>query len=279
VLTCRTRRTACLAPPMSSKILLLLLSLEAAHAASLAAPRMRPALRLRGGAETLEDADMQNDSPLTEEQIFEKLNQIPTFVIMGKGGLVALEIRDRGRAISFFLEPEEAKAVLNMTQTAHPDEAVHLASVGLGNALKLCQNSVGDEATNNALSFDGHLRLQGAAGLTIEVEPKLQKMLETAGMDQGQWQLPVFLCDELMTSDMLPIFFHPREIQTVWKRNDLDPEKMPQKFVMMDIRMMVADMQKAGTGVPWKKAMFVGAEGAAECANELQAARAAFTEA
>ena len=71
---------------------------------------------------------------------------------------------------------------------------------------------------------------------------------------------------------MVPIFLHPREIRTAWLANDQKEEDLPQKFVMLDIRMVVADMQKPGKGLPWRQVIFVGAEGAAEFANQLIAA-------
>jgi len=276
---------------MMSRLLLLLLSSEAARASLLTAPSISTGLRLRGGdvADALEESDLTNDledsdddkplndAPLTEEQVFKKLNEIPTFCLMGKeGGFVALTMKDNGRTIPFFIEPEEAQAVLNMTQAGHPDEAIRLVSVGLGNALKLCRDREGDEEINEAFSsFDGHLRLQGSSKLMSAVEPNLKAMLAAAGFDEKPWLLPVFLCEELTRGEVLPVFFNPREIHEAWELNKLDPESFPEKFVMMDIRMMVADMQKEGTGMPWNRVSFIGAKGAAEFANELLAAQAA----
>jgi len=94
-------------------------------------------------------------------------------------------------------------------------------------------------------------------------------------MEEGKWQLPVFLCEELARGELLPVFLNPREIRSAWDLNKLDPEKFPDKFVMMDLRMMVRDMKKPGSGMPWNKLVFIGATGAAEFANELMAAQAA----
>lgn len=228
-------------------------------------------MRFRGGAES----DEVDDAPLTEEQVMQKLNEIPTFVVMGKeGGFVALTLREGGRAISFFIEPEEAKAVLNMTREAHPEVEVQLVSVPLGNALKLCEESMQEgEAKEAFSSFDGHLRLQTSSQLLPSVQPQLKAMLAASGVgDDTPWQLPMFLCDQLSGGDILPIFLNPREIRSAWLRNDQKEEDLPEKFVMLDIRMIIADMQKPGKGLPWSKVTFIGAQGGAEFANELMAA-------
>ena len=63
-----------------------------------------------------------------------------------------------------------------------------------------------------------------------------------------------------------------REIRSAWLANGQKEEDLPDKFVMLDIRMIVADMQKPGKKLPWSKVSFIGAAGAAEFANELMAA-------
>lgn len=257
-------------------ISLLLLGLLGSGCASLlSAPRVGSgSLRLRGGAEEANGAD---DRALSMDEITEKLNKVPTFVMMGEdGGFVALHLREGGRAICFFSEPEEAQAVLNMTREAHPDQAIKLVTIGLGNALKLCKDSEEDEGAKEAFSsFDGHLRVQGPNQIMSSVEPKLKSMLVTAGFEEGSWQFPVFMCEQLVGQEMLPVFLNPREIHAAWKLNNLDPEKLPDKFIMMDVRMMMADMQKEGSGMPWEKVAFIGAEGGAELANNLIAAATA----
>ena len=267
-----------------------LLFLSAAQAALLAPPGLA-SFRFRGGADfDLEDdleesaqedeTDDDAEGPLTEAQVIAKLNEVPTFVLMGEeGGFVALTLKDKGRAICFFTEPEEAKAVLNMTVAQHPDVPIRLTSVGLGSALKLCTDSVEDEEVRNAMSaFEGDFKLQGSHALVSEVSPQLKAMLAAKGMDEGGWLMPVFICEEIANSAMVPIFLNPREIHTAWqtlsKKQDLGP--LPNKYVMMDIRMLVADMRNGDVkGMPWSKVVFIGAEGAAQFANELQAQQAA----
>ena len=81
---------------------------------------------------------------LTEQQIFDKLNEVPTFGLMSTSkestGFVALTPKGGGRAIVFFLEPEEAKAVLEMNKNAGDEQEtpLRLVCLGLGSALKLC---------------------------------------------------------------------------------------------------------------------------------------------
>lgn len=141
-------------------------------AASVSASRLvtpapaRHHLRIRGGADNGDDTfpldeDVSGDfaaedampgdaveasssGVLTEQQIFDKLNEVPTFGLMSTSkestGFVALTPKGGGRAIVFFLEPEEAKAVLEMNKNAGDEQEtpLRLVCLGLGSALKLC---------------------------------------------------------------------------------------------------------------------------------------------
>ena len=158
-----------------------------------------PALRIRGGAEEDEDAEA-----LSDDQILEKLNAIPTFALMygeDQTGFVGLEMKQGGKAISFFTDPVEAQAVLNMTSEASPGTPIRLACVGLGNALKLCQrsggffDSTGDDPQSAVFNrFDGALRLAGSHDVVADTAEKLRAMLESAGIAEGDWTFPVFMC-------------------------------------------------------------------------------------
>ena len=85
--------------------------------------KSRLGLHFRGGAEDDESSGEDTDStaPLTREQIVAKLNEVPTFTLIGEeqGGFVALKLADSEKnTICFFTDPEEAKTVLEMMQSA-----------------------------------------------------------------------------------------------------------------------------------------------------------------
>ena len=104
-------------------------------------------LLLVSGDVAAEDAmpgEASSSGVLAEQQIFDKLNEVPTFGLMSTSkestGFVALTPKGGGRAIVFFLEPEEAKAVLEMNKNAGDEQEtpLRLVCLGLGSALKLC---------------------------------------------------------------------------------------------------------------------------------------------
>jgi hypothetical protein len=95
--------------------------------------------------------------------------------------------------------------------------------------------------------------------------------MASSGVEPGDWLLPVFICEELQGPKILPVFFNPRDIAATWVAAGRKPDDMPDKFVMMDVRMLMREMKKPG--MPWSKVQFIGAQGAAEFANELQAAK------
>lgn len=197
----------------ASLTVLLLLS---ADAMAMSLQSMRAPLRLRGG----DDEDPPNAPvALTREQVIEKLNEIPTFALMGGEGFVALQLADgSGNAICFFIEPDEAQAVLNHTTTgAASGQNLRLACVGLGTAFRLAKGWPDDDDGNKAFaSFDGQVKLQGSHRLVDSVSPKLTEMMESENVDTSSWKLPVFICEELQGPTVLPVFLNPRDIRTTW---------------------------------------------------------------
>jgi hypothetical protein len=74
------------------------------------------------------------------------------------------------------------------------------------------------------------------------------------------------------------VFLNPREIKEAWKAAGQKEEDAPQKYMMIDIRMLIKDMRSGEKrGIPWDKVRFVGADGAADFANSLQQLAAAST--
>lgn len=231
--------------------------------------------RLRGGED---DAPPGVPGPdpvaLTRKEITAKLDTVPAFMLVGEeGGFVSLQLKDGGgRAIVFFTEPEEAVAVLNMTNAQHTDAKIKLACVGLGTAFKLCGGWADDaEEVEEAFGadFDGTIMIQGASRLVSDLEPKLKAMMEEQGLAPGSWQLPIFICEQLQGPSMLPVFLNPRHIVDVWKRSGRPEAELPSQFVVMDLRMLVRDMGEPK--LPWDRVQFAASPEAVKLANELQA--------
>jgi len=141
------------------------------------------------------------------------------------------------------------------------------------------------EAKEAFKNFEGDLRLQGDHRLADQA-PKLKRMLKDSGMEaeaESPWTLPVFLVPELISDGLFPVFLNPREIKTAWKAAGQKEEDAPQKYTMIDIRMLIKEKidirMSSGEkrGIPWDKVRFVGADGAADFANSLQQLAAAST--
>ena len=290
------RSPRCFAPVPLCTCALLLLSARAISASRLSAPRARTSvLRLHGGEaddDLLDDADdgdtKQEKGPLSEEAVMEKLNDVPAFVVMSGNddddmGFVAVPTADGSQVIYFFTEPDDAKAMLNETAAIKPDLTLRLNSVGLGDALQLCSGFVGgdDDASFSdrraafaatIAAFAEHnvsLVLQGNRALVEKLGPELERQLSALGIERGAWVFPVFICNEAIVNrgaDAAPIFLNPREIRTLYPAA---VDKEEPKVGVVDIRMVVSDMRTKGD-VPWSSVRFVGPQGAAEFANELQ---------
>mmetsp|Transcript_45643 Transcript_45643/g.126684 ORF Transcript_45643/g.126684 Transcript_45643/m.126684 type:complete len:170 (+) Transcript_45643:129-638(+) len=122
--------------------------------------------------------------------------------------------------------------------------------------------------TDSEKPFTGELRLQGNMPLLKETSPRLLELLADAGIDAGAWQLPIFLCEELQSPNILPVFLSPQDLAATWEKSGRTKEELPEGITMMDLRMLVAQMQTEDN--PWRIVQFVGSQEAYELVSELQ---------
>jgi len=267
----------------------------------------QPVRRLRGGADLeeedlgsiLDDDPLSNDEDadapsapasaaaaaampekkaLTREEIIAKLNHIPVFCIVNEEGqMVGLQDKDSGVfACCWFTDPDEAKMLLGATVEANPDKALKLVVAGMGGAFLSCKGFPDGDAGKNGEVLEGlktttddkvELRLQGSHALVAELKPKLKDLLEKAKIDAGCWQLPVFLCEELQSNSICPVFIHPADLAATWEKAGRDPEKLPENLTVMDLRMLVAAMSEPTNA--WSVVEFIGSSKAADLALEV----------
>jgi len=231
-------------------------------------------LRLRGG----QASDAPPKNALTRDEITDKMNAVPAFCIMnGNGGMVGVRGKDDGKeAINWFTDAAEAKAILAVMKEHNPGVELELGVHGLGTAFRLCKGWGDSEEvqekmqTEGAKPFAGELRVQGNMPLMKETTPRLTELLEEAGIDKGGWQLPIFLCEELQSSSMLPVFLSPADLAATWEKSGRKKEDLPEGITMMDIRMLAAQMQTEDN--PWRVIQFVGSQEAYELVREIQEA-------
>lgn len=234
-------------------------------------PVVNTCLRVRGGEAAPPEAPPRN--ALTREEITEKMNAIPVFFIANdKGGMVGVRGKDDGKeAICWFTDAQEAKAILEVMREHNPDVELHLGVHGLGTAFRICKGWPEDDSPSlqaGSSPFTGELRLQGNMPLTKETTPRLKEMLSDAGIDAGAWQLPIFLCEELQSSSVLPVFLSPADLAATWEKSGRKKEDMPEGITMMDLRMLVAQMQTEGPN-PWRAIHFVASQAAYELVREV----------
>jgi len=264
--------------PTTRSLLLLCTYAVGVGATSLSA--MRP-LRIRGG-----EADNAPPSPsltekvaLSKEEIIRKLNNVPVFCVLNADdGVVGTRAPDGDKPVcTWFADSAEARAVLEIMQKANPEIAgLHLGVHGLGNAFTMC-NGWGDEdgPTMGELKHTGDgpapkvsMRLQANRGLLKQVAPQLEGILKGDGVDPGSWLLPIFLCEQLQSAQIFPVFLDPADVAKTWVAAGRDKETVPQDLKCMDLRTFIAMMQKPDN--PWRLVQFIGSQGAIELAVEQQ---------
>lgn len=247
---------------------------------------------LRGGAEYNDGSTHGDDQPLSEAAIMDKLNEVPTFVLMtaseadGQHGFATIQADDGSMRVEFFIEASDAQAMLSQVQAAEPLQSWRLGKIGLGHALQLCNGFDGyhDESfathegqaierTRSAFAEQSvSLTLRGHHALVEEYGSMLAEMLRATGFATGGWTLPVFVCDDddedkLREAERVPIFLNPQEYRM--SKDGEDSEIDPEACTIMDIRMVVAGMH-GKEGMPWRKFHFHGPVDGYALANELQ---------
>jgi len=211
---------------------------------------------------------------LSREEITQKLNAIPTFCILdAKERVVTMRDAAGGESCLWFTDPATANATMRATMDDNPSMAgLHLGVVPLGVAFETCNGwsdaTVAAESTSG--SYLGQLLLQGNPAELEGMGEHLRKQLRAEGMVEGGWQLPVFVCDEMQTEHLLPLFFSRTDLAETWVASGRSAESLPEAIAVMDLRLLVSKMATQ-PGVPWNTALFFCSSAAAELAEEARA--------
>jgi len=265
---------------MRSVATLSLLTLTAVGATTLSGLRPQRALRLRGGAEEEPAPPPPGPAALTREEITNKLNGVPTFCIMNEdGGVVSMRDPNGSEdaVCSWYTDANEAKAVLAAAMKNNPTvTGLHLGVHGLGNAFSICKGWADgkDDSGLGEVKYTGKgeggrsvsLRLQGNHGVVKQVGAQLQDIMKQEGIEPGDWLMPVFVCEELQSSKIFPVFFHPEDVAKTWLKAGRSKETTPENLKMMDLRSFVAMLQKPDN--PWHLVQFISSQESIELATE-----------
>lgn len=146
---------------------------------------------------------------------------------------------------------------------SNPDAGLRLGCHGMGAVFTQCKGwpddagGAGEAAADRMASpfggvpasEDGEpvaLKLQGTHALVAEVGPRLKELLEAQSIDPGSWQLPVFMCKEMQSAAVVPVFLTPADLAATWKTAGGAEEDLPENLAVMDLRMLVKEMQTCG---------------------------------
>lgn len=96
---------------------------------------------------------------------------------------------------------------------------------------------------------------------------QLQEPLEERGIKPGNWVLPIFLSEDFVREDVVPLFFCREEFESRW--NEFFPsQQVPENVVMMDLRLLV-DRMLSDNDFDWSKMAFVSSPEAYLLAEDL----------
>ena len=159
---------------------------------------------------------------------------------------------------SRFTDPNDAKQLLKMGEEDQPDAGIHLGVTPLGVAFAICEGWTVGEVEKRGVPF----KLQASTAFAHEIAPMLREQLKAQGMEVGTWQLPLFVCDELETPQVLPVFLSRADLMETWVAAGRKPENLPQNLTVMDLRILAKQMQT--DSYAWSTVHFVGSSRAVE---------------
>jgi len=199
-------------------------------------------------------------------------------ILNSEGGVVGMRAADGGNkpAVCWFTDALEARALLEQASKANPEAGLHLACHGMGAVFTQCKGwtddvEVDDVPLMKPASVGGEtveLKLRGTYKLVEELAPRLQELLAAGGIDAGCWQLPIFMCKEMQSASIVPVFLHPADLAATWKSAGGNEEDIPENLAVMDLRMLVKEMQTDAS--PWQLIHFVVSPESVKLAEELQ---------
>ena len=215
-------------------------------------------LRLRGG-------DTAPGKSLTQDEIMQKLNAVPTFCIVDEDeNLVNLQTDEGEPAVRFFIDAGDAQEALEMTVVGSPElRSPHLSAMPLGVAFTACGNS----------RPGARFVMQGPRRALDESEDEVRAQLEKQNIDPDGWLLPVYCADDFQTEQLFPLFFSKDDLTAGWVRaGKPESEAMFLITTVMDLRSLVLNMEHSD-GMPWAIFQLVASKEAYALARELQAAK------
>jgi len=178
---------------------------------------------------------------LAKEQIIEKLNAIPTFCLLnGEGYAVTVRGEDGSPTCSWFVDPNEASAVLTAAIRDNPNiKGLHLGVTPLGIAYGMC----GGWGDDPPAGLNATLKLQGNRAVVKSMDSFLAKQLMEQGLPEAKWHLPVFCCDELQSASAMPMFLSRNDLVEAWELSGRPKEELPEALTVLDLHLLVHQMQ------------------------------------
>ena len=201
---------------------------------------------------------------LTRAVCVEKLNAVPVFTVLNADkNAVSMKEGPGATAETIFwhVDPARAHAQLESARVQNPCvPGLHVGAGTLGLAFSL---------------FAGWSEAQhgGDSGAVGGVEaPPVRHMIM---LEQGTpVEMPVFLCDQLQTQYLLPVFLDRRDLASEWIRSGRTRESFTNDNVMVvDLRKFVSDMQTDAYDL-WATVRFVPPAAARGVMEKAAAGRA-----
>lgn len=220
--------------------------------------------------------------PLSKQEVVNLLDSVPVFNIVNDERKIIGTFDEAGtECIRWYADVDEAESALVVAQLRCPDMPLHLAVTPLGTAFALSEKW---QSSPSALPLKLHASKTVTAGLAEELG---------ATVDADDI-FPVFSCEELSNSRVMPFFLSRQDLADTWVAAGRPAASIPQELTVTLLRTLTKLMLErplerqdsgADTGgggsaaqaasVNWRTSMFIASTKATRKAQQLQEAEEA----
>ena len=197
-------------------------------------------------------------SALTEQEVVDKLDEVPVFHIMNADRkLLPVPDGSGGTCLRFYADPAEAQAVLDSVQALNPDVTLHMGVTPLGTAFALTQGWAPNEA-------NVPLHLRSFSSVVTKVATELAIEMDPDGA------FPLFGSSCMTSATVTPFWLSPADLHASWEQNGRPGGEQVPDVTITDLAKVVKLALSDGSERNWNTLLLLAPPGSIAKAQSLQ---------
>lgn len=194
---------------------------------------------------------------LSRQEVVNKFDSVPMFgIVTTQNKICGVPDAEGTVKIRFWVDPDEAGSALVAAQAINPEESLQLTVTPMGTAFALL---AGWTEAPTEVPFQLH------ASSAV-----LRSLAEELGAEPDLDAFPVFACQELSNSRVMPMFLSRQDLRDTWIAAGRPESALPSELTVTQLSNLAAKMTSDGS-TNWKTVMIIASAKATTKAQELDA--------